>query len=151
MSDSPSTPSIENIDTDRALLAGSGDVNDSLDGWVRVGSTTELRRARTMVIDHPDPNRADTADNEVSGIAAFWNGGEPRAMANRCIHMDRALARGTIFMNKVVCPGHQWAFRFDDGVCAERERTQPIYAVRVVDGVVYLDPRTPSNVELLDS
>lgn len=119
------------------------------DGWLKVASVSELGRARTIVVDHPDHEPPPESDSDVGGIAVFWNGGDPRAMANRCVHKERALARGTIFQGKVVCPGHQWSFRFDDGHCAERDRTQPVYAVTVVDDQVWLDPRSPANLGLL--
>ena len=131
--------------------AATSESTDSMDGWLRVATVSELKRARTIVVGHPDHGPPPESATEVGGIVVFWNGGEPRAMANRCVHKDRALARGTIFQGKVVCPGHQWAFRFDDGHCAERERTQPVFAVTVVGDEVWLDPRTPANLELLSA
>lgn len=134
---------------DSSSPAAEQAASGSRDGWLKVASVSELRRARTIVVDHPDHEPPPESDSDVGGIVVFWNGGDPRAMANRCIHKERALARGTIFQGKVVCPGHQWAFRFNDGHCAERDRTQPVFAVSVADDHVWLDPRSPANLELL--
>lgn len=104
------------------------------DQWVSVGTTSELRRARSVVV------AADGGD-----IAVFWNGGEPCAMANICIHRDRELVKGNIFQGRVICPGHQWAFDVTTGFCAERDRTQPVYAVRIDDDQVWVDTSAPTN------
>lgn len=106
----------------------------STESWVAIGTTAELRRARSMVI------AAEGGD-----IAVFWNGGEPVAMANLCVHRDRELAKANIFQGKVICPGHQWAFDVTTGFCAERDRTQPVYAVRVDDDQVLVDTSAPIN------
>jgi nitrite reductase (NADH) small subunit len=58
------------------------------------------------------------------------------AMANRCIHRDRELSSGFLLKGRVVCPGHQWSFALEDGYCKERDRTQPVFETRVVDGTV---------------
>ena len=102
--------------------------------WVAVAGTKELRRARCKVVNGP-----------IGDVAVFWNDGEPRAMANICIHRERELSRGTIFNGRVICPGHQWAFDVATGFCAERDRTQPIFEVLVIDDVVLVDPSTPVN------
>lgn len=106
------------------------------DGWVTVATVAELRRQRNRVVPGPDGD-----------IVVFWNDGEPAAMANICVHRKRELARGTIFSGRVICPGHQWAFDMETGYCAERERTQPVYAVRLEDDVVLLDPTAPVNAD----
>lgn len=106
----------------------------STGSWVSVGTTGELRRARSVVIG------AEGGD-----IAVFWNGGDPVAMANLCVHRDRELAKANIFQGRVVCPGHQWAFDVTTGFCAERDRTQPVYAVRVDDDQVWVDTARPTN------
>lgn len=103
--------------------------------WITVGTTADLRRARSVVVASPDGD-----------IAVFWNGGEPVALANICIHRERELVKGNIFQGRVICPGHQWAFDVTTGFCAERDRTQPVYAVRVDDDRVLVDGRGPINL-----
>lgn len=108
--------------------------DESAGRWTIVASTTELRRRRKLVVDADDGE-----------VVVFWNGGEPAALANICIHRDRELSRGNIFQDRLVCPGHQWAFDLKTGFCAERERTQPIYDVRLVGDDVMIDTSGPIN------
>lgn len=107
--------------------------------WVDVASTKDLQRKRSLVVsgDHQD-------------IAVFWHEDKPCALANICVHRDKELARGMIFKNRVVCPGHQWAFDLETGYCAERERSQPVYRTRVVDDRVEVDLASPANDAELD-
>ena len=44
---------------------------------------------------------------------------------------------------KLVCPGHQWAFALDSGWEAIKEECQPMFPVRVVDGIVEVDVTIP--------
>ena len=97
---------------------------------VLVCSADQLAASGKLVIDH--------AGHEV---VVFWNGGDPGAMVNACIHRERALAKGVLLNGRVVCPGHQWAFDLHTGWCRERERTQPTYRVEVCDGSVLLSSR----------
>jgi len=107
--------------------------------WVDVGSIKDLERQRSVVVE-----------NEREDVAVFWHNGKPCALANICIHSDRELARGMIFKDRVVCPGHQWAFDLQTGHCAERERTQPVYQSRVVGDRVEVDLAAPVNEAELD-
>lgn len=104
--------------------------------WREVGSTKELRRRRTAVVEGP-----------AGEVAVFWNDGAPCALANICIHRKRELARGTIFQGRVICPGHQWAFDLETGYCAERERTQPVYRVETHGDTVLVDVSAPTNAD----
>lgn len=113
-------------------------VDESNDRWVRVCTTRDLKRQRNRVLAGPHGE-----------VVVFWNDGEPCAMANICIHRKRELARGNIFGGRVVCPGHQWAFDTATGFCAERDRTQPVFAVRVDGDEVLVDPTQPVNAERL--
>lgn len=103
--------------------------------WVEVAAVKDLRRRRTLVVDRPDGD-----------IVVGWHEDGPFAMANICIHRERELANGMIFQGRLVCPGHQWAFDLETGYCAERERSQPVFATKVVDDVVYVDVAGPVDV-----
>ena len=92
---------------------------------IDVGSVDELKKARKLVVDGPD-----------GPIAVFWHDERPWAMANLCVHADRELVKGSIFQGRVICPGHQWAFNLETGVCAERERVQPVYATEISESRV---------------
>lgn len=106
--------------------------------WVDIGSTNELRRARSIVVSGAQED-----------VAVFWNDGKPCALANICVHRDRELVRGMIFQDRLICPGHQWAFDVETGHCAERERTQPVYQSRVIDDRVQVDITAPVNADQL--
>ncbi|MEY2958444.1 MAG: hypothetical protein RLZZ01_1012 [Actinomycetota bacterium] len=110
--------------------------------WHRVATTSELRRARSVVV-------TAEATGTSADVVVFWNAGEPVAMANLCVHRDRELAKSNIFQGKVICPGHQWAFETTTGYCAEKERTQPVYAVRVDGDDVLVDLSGPINASAL--
>ena len=97
------------------------------DAWIETTSVAELQKRRKLVIDSPD-----------GGILLLWHNERPHALANICIHKDRELVKGTLLNDRIVCPGHQWAFDLETGYCLERERTQPVFETRVEDGVVYV-------------
>lgn len=101
------------------------------DDWVEVASVKELQRRR-VVVERPDGD-----------IVVGWNDGAPFAMANICVHRDRELHRGMIFQGRLICPGHQWGFDLATGFCAERERTQPVFATRVDGDTVSVDVSAP--------
>ncbi len=103
------------------------------DDWIEAFTTKELSRKRRLKIE--------TAQGE---IAVFWLNDCPHAMANICVHSERELVKGQIFDNRVVCPGHQWAFDVDTGYCKERDRYQPIHDTVVKDGMVHVR-LTPRN------
>lgn len=105
---------------------------DEAGDWVRVGTIKELQRRRTLVVARLGGD-----------IVVGWHDDRPFAMVNICVHRERELVRGMIFQGRLVCPGHQWAFDLETGYCAERDRSQPVHATRVVDDDVYVDVSAP--------
>src|SRR5688500_8174151 len=101
--------------------------------WVSVGQADEITRSRKQVVEADDRQ-----------IVVFAHEGEFHALDNICIHKQRELVQGVILNGRIVCPGHQWAYELDTGWCRERERCQPTHAVRIEDGVLYVDtePKT---------
>ena len=81
-------------------------------------------------------------------IVLFWNQGEIKVINNICIHKKRKLSQGFILQNRVVCPGHQWAFNLDSGYCRERDRTQQIYQSRIETETVILEFIKPDPIDL---
>lgn len=75
-------------------------------------------------------------DVDGTSVLLVWHEDRLTAMADRCIHRDRELSSGFLLKGRIVCPGHQWSFSLEDGFCKERDRTQPVYETRVVDGTV---------------
>lgn len=101
-------------------------------GWVDVGSVTDVERRKKLVVD--------VAGEPVVLVSVQ---GKVRALANICRHRQRELAKGTLLGNRIVCPGHQWAFDLDTGYEAKMCEYQPTYDVRVEDGRVLVaeEPR----------
>jgi nitrite reductase (NADH) small subunit len=100
--------------------------------WVRAGDLATVTRARKTVID-------------VDGyeVLVLAHDGNLHAFQNRCIHKQRELAKGVVLNGKLVCPGHQWAFALGSGWEAIKEECQPMFPVRVVDGIVEVDVTIP--------
>jgi len=98
--------------------------------WVAVAPLAELQRRKKKQVDV-----AGTA------VALFLVGDRVFAFADACVHKGRSLARGTVWKGRVVCPGHQWMFDPETGRADGQEDCQPVHDVRVVDGVIHVDPR----------
>jgi nitrite reductase (NADH) small subunit len=101
--------------------------------WVAAGDVATITRSRKTVID-------------VDGYEVFVlaHDGNLYAFQNRCIHKQRELAKGVVLNGKLVCPGHQWAFELVSGYEAIKEECQPMFPVRVVDGIVEVDVTVPT-------
>ena len=102
--------------------------------WVQAGDVAAITKSRKAVI-------------EVDGyeVLVLAHEGNLYAFQNRCIHKQRELAKGVVLNGKLVCPGHQWAFALDSGYEAVKEECQPMFPVRVVDGIVEVDVKVPEQ------
>lgn len=97
--------------------------------WVDVGELADVVRRRKVLV-HVD-------DTEVVVVA---HQGALYALDNRCIHKQRELVRGVILRDRLVCPGHQWAFALETGCEASMGECQPIWTVRTSEaGRVEID------------
>jgi nitrite reductase (NADH) small subunit len=96
----------------------------------------QLKRARKAVVD-------------VAGtpVVLFWHNERVHALRNICIHKERELVKGVILNDRIVCPGHQWAFNLETGHELKMDRYQPTFDVQIIDGVVCVDP-SGHNVEI---
>lgn len=112
-----------------------------------VGSVLDLR----TTTDQLDRAFADLghrrAASEGTNVALFWVDGAPYALQNTCIHKKRHLVKGTILGNRIVCPGHQWAFDLDTGYEKSQDACQPTFRVRLEHDHVYLHPTSRVVVE----
>lgn len=98
-----------------------------MDDWVEVGAVEDVRRARKRVVDvHGTP------------VVLFWHEEQVYALQNICIHRERELVKGVILKDRVICPGHQWAFNLETGYEEKMCRFQPTFDVRIEDGVVHV-------------
>jgi nitrite reductase/ring-hydroxylating ferredoxin subunit len=102
--------------------------DEATEEWLMVAELAELGRAnRRKVIVAGTP------------VALFLIGGRVFALRDTCVHKQRSLSKGTVLHGKVVCPGHQWKFDPETGQAEDRDECQPVYAVRVDGGHVYLN------------
>ena len=98
-----------------------------MDDWVEVGAVEDVRRARKRLVDvHGTP------------VVLFWHEEQVYALQNICIHRERELVKGVILKDRVICPGHQWAFNLETGYEEKMCRFQPTFDVRIEDGVVHV-------------
>ena len=96
--------------------------------WIDAGTEADVRRRKVVV----------PLDGGESALVLFHDG-RFAAFSNVCVHRQKLLERGVILNGRLICPGHQWAFDLDSGWEAKMERCQPMYDVRVADGVVQID------------
>lgn len=97
--------------------------------WLDVGDVGEVTKRKRFVV-----TPADTPP-----IVVIVHEGRLYAMDNICIHKQRELVKGVVLGDRVVCPGHQWAFQLGTGWEAKMERCQPTYDVRVSGDRVEVD------------
>jgi nitrite reductase (NADH) small subunit len=61
------------------------------------------------------------------------------ALLDRCPHKGGPLSQGIVFGAHVACPLHNWAIGLGDGrAAAPDEGATPVFQVRVIEGLVYL-------------
>lgn len=95
---------------------------DTAPGWVVVGSTSDLTpgEGRTYVVDGRQVAVFLLADGTVRATGAV------------CPHRGGPIADGQIDPETVVCPLHQYRFRFADGTCTDEGiGTLEVFAARV--------------------
>jgi nitrite reductase (NADH) small subunit len=102
--------------------------------WVDVGDVAEVTKRKKFVVgDGPEAKVVIVHDQCVY------------ALDNVCIHKQRELVKGVVLGDRIVCPGHQWAFQLATGFEAKMERYQPTYPVRITDdGRVEVDVASPT-------
>lgn len=100
-----------------------------MDTWTRIGTIEDIPRLGARVVKSP---RGD--------IAVFRNAeDEVYALQDKCPHKGGPLSQGIVFGRHVACPLHNWVISLADGIAvAPDQGCAGRYAVRVQDGVVYL-------------
>jgi nitrite reductase/ring-hydroxylating ferredoxin subunit len=95
--------------------------------WVEVGSLSDLRKRRRVVVEVGDRQ-----------VAVFSHDGEVYALDNVCIHKQRELSKGVILNGRIVCPGHQWSYDLRTGYEQTMDRYQPCFPIKIEDEAVYI-------------
>jgi nitrite reductase/ring-hydroxylating ferredoxin subunit/DMSO/TMAO reductase YedYZ heme-binding membrane subunit len=100
------------------------------DGFVRVGPLARIRNGRATV-------RSFGGER----IAIFRQDDRVHALGNVCAHQHGPLGEGRIVNGCAVCPWHGYEYVPDTGMSPPpfTERV-PTYAVRLLDGIVYVNP-----------
>ncbi|HET8629392.1 MAG TPA: Rieske (2Fe-2S) protein [Thermomicrobiales bacterium] len=100
-------------------------------GLVRVGAVEDLQQRCQMVVS-----------GGRHGIAVFWHEGRAYAVDNRCPHMGFPLSRGSVRGGILTCHWHHARFDLASGGTFDPFADDvQVYPTRVVDGVVWVDPR----------
>lgn len=102
--------------------------------WIAAAPLELVRRKKKLVV------RVGEDD-----VVVFTNGDAVHAMADICVHKQKRLSKGLVFQDKMICPGHQWAFCVKTGWEDQWAMCQPVYDTRINDeGVVEVfgTPRT---------
>ena len=109
--------------------------------WVDIGDVADVvKRKKFVVGEGPDAMVVIVHDQCVY------------ALDNVCIHKQRELVKGVVLGDRIVCPGHQWAFQLATGFEAKMERYQPTYPVRITDdGRVEVDVVSRSSHDRVDA
>jgi len=107
-------------------------------------STHEERDAfvRACAVSELDEGRGRVVVVGSERVAVFLDGGRVYALSNVCRHQGGPLGEGRIVDGCVTCPWHGWQYRPGDG-CSPPPFQEKVetYRVRVVDGMVWIDPR----------
>jgi nitrite reductase/ring-hydroxylating ferredoxin subunit/DMSO/TMAO reductase YedYZ heme-binding membrane subunit len=75
-------------------------------------------------------------------VAIFHYDGKVSAISNVCQHQNGPLGEGRIIDGCVTCPWHGYQYRPESGAApAPFKEKVPTFRVKVVDGVVFVDPR----------
>ncbi|MEM9706097.1 MAG: Rieske 2Fe-2S domain-containing protein [Pseudomonadota bacterium] len=101
-------------------------------GWAPVCAPDDIPEDRAVIAPVSGKER----------VAVFRHKGMIYAISNVCRHQNGPLGEGRVVDGCVTCPWHGWQYRLEDGVSpppfTEKVAT---YNVKLVDGLVMVDPR----------
>ncbi|MBX7056741.1 MAG: ferric reductase-like transmembrane domain-containing protein [Leptospirales bacterium] len=125
---------------ERSIDRAATDRLEGVDGLVRVCAADQiaLNRARIIAVDG-------------ERIAIFRHAGGFSAVSNVCRHQLGPLGEGQIVDGCITCPWHGYQYRPEDGRAPPpfREKLET-YALRIVKGIVYVDPRPKAPGTLVE-
>ena len=113
------------VTIDRGTAAGP-------ESWITVGPPDQIPDGRARIVVAPGGER----------IAVFRQGDRLGALSNLCAHQNGPIGEGCIVDGLVTCPWHGFQYRLDDGRAPPPfNEVLATYRVRVVDGLVQVDPQ----------
>jgi nitrite reductase/ring-hydroxylating ferredoxin subunit/DMSO/TMAO reductase YedYZ heme-binding membrane subunit len=100
--------------------------------WVLAGPAAAIPEGRAVVVRPAGGEK----------VAIFRHQGRLSALTNLCAHQHGPLGEGRVLDGCATCPWHGFQYRLEDG-CAPPPFTERLatYNLRLVDGMVWLDPR----------
>jgi nitrite reductase/ring-hydroxylating ferredoxin subunit/DMSO/TMAO reductase YedYZ heme-binding membrane subunit len=100
--------------------------------WVIAGAAGDIPEGRALVVRTPGQEK----------VAIFRHEGRLSAVSHLCAHQHGPLGEGQVLDGCITCPWHGYQYRLEDG-CSPPPFTERIatYRLRLVAGVVWLDPR----------
>lgn len=104
----------------------------SPDGFVAVARAAEIPAGtgRTVVVG-------------AEAVAVFRGASGWFAIDDACTHEDAPLGEGSVEGDVLVCPYHDWRYDLHTGAChTDPARPVGCFAIRVVDDIVWVGPRT---------
>lgn len=97
---------------------------------------------RACSVDDLEPGRGRAVRLGPGRVAVFLHEGRVWATSNVCRHQGGPLGEGRIIDGCITCPWHGWQYRPQDGCSPPPfEEKVETYAVRVIDGEVWIDPQ----------
>jgi nitrite reductase/ring-hydroxylating ferredoxin subunit/DMSO/TMAO reductase YedYZ heme-binding membrane subunit len=100
--------------------------------WVLAGPAAAIPEGRAVVVRPAGGEK----------VAIFRHDGRLSALTNLCAHQHGPLGEGRVLDGCATCPWHGFQYRLEDG-CAPPPFTERLatYNLRLVEGMVWLDPR----------
>jgi len=126
------------------------------------GGATSIREALASLPTEPDADgfyavatsailpegKGNTFTRDGHGIAVFRVDGALFAIDDACAHEDGPLGEGDLSGRVVTCPYHNWRYNLETGECLSQDsRSVSCFAVKEVDGVIWVGPRTRHGSE----
>jgi DMSO/TMAO reductase YedYZ heme-binding membrane subunit/nitrite reductase/ring-hydroxylating ferredoxin subunit len=100
--------------------------------WLIAGQPEAIPEGRALVVRPPGGEK----------VAIFRHEGRLSAVSHACAHQMGPLGEGQVLDGCITCPWHGYQYRLEDG-CSPPPFTERIatYHLRLVGGVIWLDPR----------
>jgi nitrite reductase (NADH) small subunit len=108
-----------------------------MNDWIEVGTLEDIPRQGARVVR--------TAGGDIAVFRTLDN--EVFALRDKCPHKGGPLSQGIVHGRRVACPLHDWKIHLDTGLAvAPDEGCAARFPVKLLDGRVYLSPKTESQI-----
>ncbi len=97
---------------------------------------------KACALQELEESKGHVAVVEGKRVAVYVQDGRVYALSNVCRHQGGPVGEGCIVDGFATCPWHGWQYRLDNGQSPPPFDTEfvPTHNIRVVDGVIYVDP-----------